>query len=273
LKREFFSLVKDKEMFTDSMDSDFIIVIGVMPSFDEQLLSNLKNRKNIVYLSVIEDREMVNIASLQSRYEAGSEEGVLAILAKELLKDKELDKVAQNFFENLDDGYISAESNVGEEELEEIFEMYKDAKRPLLVLGYDLYNHPRVQNIVNIVNLLVEYGNFKIFNSDQFDNAKQNTQDLKLQDIAELESFDGTVVYTYPTDNLDDKEQLIGSPQFMMAAKVKEGDELFVITQNSEQERKFVLDRELKGTVALLPSAKGDESYYYKIAKIIKREN
>ncbi|MFK5881595.1 MAG: hypothetical protein QM482_05225 [Sulfurospirillum sp.] len=275
MKEEFLSLINSEngDTFTQSLDSDFMLIMGFMPSREEKLLKSLTSDKNIVYLSVIEDKEMANISKLQSRYEAGSEEGVLAILAKELFLDKNIDKNTQKFFKNLDDGYISAESNIGEEELEEIRELYISAKKPLFVLGNDFYTHPRKRNIAKIINLFTKYGNFKIYNESDIESIKPDEDTYVLQDVAELESFDGSVVYACPLINRDEEEQLIGSAQFMLAAKLQDGDEVFVITENAEYQRKFVLDRELKGTVALLPSANGDESYYYKIAKIIKRES
>jgi NADH-quinone oxidoreductase subunit F len=274
MRAEFLSLINNpnSEVFTDSLDSDFIIIIGMLPSRKEGLLEKL-NSKNIVYMSVIEDKAMTNVAKIQSRYEAGSEEGVLAILAKELLADKNIDEKTKEFFENLDEGYISAETNVGEEELEEINELYKDSKTPLLLLGEDFYAHPRKRNIARIVNLFVKYGNFKIYDENSSNGIVQNSIDDVLEDVEELESFDGSVVYTCTPKDRDEEELLIGSAQFMMAAKLKDGDEIFVITQNAEHQRKFVLDSELKGTVALLPSSDGDESYNYKVAKIIKRES
>ncbi len=274
MKEEFFSLINslDGDMFTDSLDADFVVIIGMMPSREEGLLENL-NSQNIVYMSVIEDKVMNGIAKIQSRYEAGSEEGVLAILAKELLQNSNTDEKAKEFFDNLDDGYISAETNVGEEELEEISELYESSKKPLLVLGVDLYTHPRKKSIAKIVNLLVRYGNFKIYDENSGENIEQIKDDYAFEDVAELESFDGSVVYTCKPKDRDEEELLIGSAQFMLAAKLKDGDEIFVITQNAEHQRKFVLDTELKGTVALLPGSDGDESYNYKIAKIIKRES
>ncbi len=272
MKEEFLSLINSKDVFTDSLKSDFLLVIGLMPSRQEGLIKNLDS-KSIVYMSVIEDTEMTDIAKLESRYEAGSEEGVLAILAKELLGDKGIDKKVKEFFDSLDDGYISAESNVGEEELEEINELYSSSKKPLLVLGDDLYTHPRKRNIAKIINLLVKYGNFRIYDAQAGKDIKQREDDYALEDVVELDSFDGSVVYTCRAKNIDEEELLIGSKQFMLAAKLKDGDDIFVITQNAEHQRRFVLDVELKGTVALLPSASGDESYNYKIAKIIKRES
>ena len=275
MREKFLSLIKGgfKDAFTDSLDSDFILIMGMLPSREDGLLQSLDADKNIVYLSVVEDRAMTNIAKIQSRYEAGSEEGVLAILAKELIGNKDIDEKSKEFFDNLDDGYISAETNIGEEELEEIDELYRDSKKPLLILGEDFYAHPRRENIAKIITLFAKYGNFKIYDRDGGKEIEPRKSDFDLEDVAELESFDGSVVYACISKNRDEEEQLIGSAQFMMAAKLKDGDEVFVITQNAEHERRFVLDAELKGTVALLPSVEGDESYYYKIAKIIKRES
>ncbi|NOX16498.1 MAG: hypothetical protein GXP61_10865, partial [Epsilonproteobacteria bacterium] len=219
----------------------------------------------------IEDKAMSSVAKFQSRYEAGSEEGVLAILAKELLINKNLDIKIKDFFDNLDKGYISAECNIGEEEFEEIEELYKDAKNPIIVVGYDLYNHPRAKNIAKLLSLLVKYGNFKIYSQDL--NVTCSQEENELEDVEVLDSFDGSVVYGCPSSDPDEQELLIGSKQFMMAAKVKNDEDVFVITNSNEYQRKFIMDEELKGTVALMPSAQGDESYYYKIAKIIKREN
>lgn len=275
MKEEFLSLLKNdnNDTFTQDTDSDFVLVMGIMPSKDKALSDALKKSKNIIYLSVIEDVDTTNMAKIESRYEAGSEEGVLAILAKELFGHQDISKEAKYFFENLDDGYISAECNVGEEELEEINELYKNSKNPILVLGYDFYNHHRRKNIAKIIDLFVQFGNFKIYTEDSGTKIKTIDNNYTLENIPELDSFDGSVVYAYPTENQDEQELLIGSPQFKMAARLEDKDDVYVITENSEYQRKFILDRELKGTVALLPSAVGDESYYYKVAKIIKREN
>ena len=275
MREEFLSLLinDNDDIFTENLESDFVLVMGIMPSKDKRLLSNLQKCKNIIYLSVIEDNKMANIVKMQSRYEAGSEEGVLAILAKELFSGYETDKEVKSFFDNMDDGYISAECNVGEEELEDIHALYKNSKNPVLVLGYDFYNHPRRKNIAKILSLFIKYGGFKVYIEEVDIDLRSIKKVDTFEDVAELDSFDGTVVYAYPTHNQDKQELLIGSPQFMMAAKINDNDKIFVITENSEYQRRFVLDRELKGTVALLPNMIGDESYYYKIAKIIKREN
>ncbi len=274
MKANFYSLLQidSKEKITQELKSDFVLVIGVMPSKQEGLIPLLSQNKTVIHLSVIEDKEMSGVARFQSRYEAGSEEGVLSILAKQLLANANLDEKIEAFFDNLDEGYISAECNIGEEELEDIAQMYNNAKNPIIVIGYDLYNHPRAKNIARLISLLVRYGNFQVY-SQNLDVVCNQEESIELEDVEILNSFDGSVVYGYPSSDSDEQELLIGSKQFMIAAKVKSDQDVFVITNCGEYQRRFIVDEELKGTVALMPSAKGDESYYYKIAKIIKREN
>lgn len=274
LKDHFMSLlkIKDQDKIINNLEGDFLLMIGMMPSRDPELFSKLKDKKNVVHLSVIEDSKMANIARIQSRYEAGSEEGVLAILAKEFLSHKDLDKSAETFFETLDTGYLSAESNIGEEEIEEIFNLYESAKNPILVIGCDFFNHPKSQNLAKLISLLVKYGRFKLY-AQPDEISVSDSDDVVIDDIGELHSFDGCVVYACPSIDHEEQEYLMGSNQFMRAAKINDEQEVFVITDSGEYSRRFLLDNELKGTVALMPNANSDGSYYYKIAKIIKREN
>ncbi|MDX1808494.1 MAG: hypothetical protein R3331_03030 [Sulfurospirillaceae bacterium] len=267
-----FLKIKDKDSFTDKLDGDFFLVIGLLPSRDVELLSLLKDKKNVVYLNVIEDVNMSGIATIQSRYEAGSEEGVLAILAKEFLSNKGIDAKTKDFFDNLDEGYLSAECNVGEEEIEEMFSLYENTKNPIMIVGADLFNHPKNKNIAKLISLLVKFGKFKIYTKPESIQLSAS-DDFEIEDIGELHSFDGCVVYACPSLDAEEQEYLFGSSQFMTAAKIGDNQEVFVITESGEYPRKFLLDNELKGTVALMPNADGDGSYYYKIAKIIKREN
>lgn len=267
-----FLKIKNKESFISNLDGDFLLVMGTLPSRDDKLFSLLEDKKNVVYLNVIEDIKMSGIAKIQSKYEAGSEEGVLAILAKQFLSDKEIDDSTKDFFADLDEGYLSAECNVGEEEVEEMFGLYKNAKNPIMIIGHDLFNHPKSENLAKLISLLVKFGNFKIYTKSE-DVKLSGSDDFVLDEIGALHSFDGCVVYACPSLDAEEQEYLFGSSQFMTAAKIGDNQEVFVITESGEYSRKFLLDHELKGTVALMPNADGDRSYYYKIAKIIKREN
>ncbi|NOX14650.1 MAG: hypothetical protein GXP61_01165, partial [Epsilonproteobacteria bacterium] len=53
MKDNFYSLlqINPKERITDELDSDFVFVIGMMPSRQEGLLERLSKNKTVVYLS------------------------------------------------------------------------------------------------------------------------------------------------------------------------------------------------------------------------------
>ncbi len=186
---------------------------------------------------------------------------MVAILAKEFLKDADLPGEMRNYFDELDEGYISAETNIGEEEAEELHVMLQEATNPLIVFGKDMFLNSRVENISKFINLLKKYSNIEIKCL-----RKLKTDSLHVEEVEELESFDGTVVFEYNSD--ENGELLIGSAQFAVAAKVQNGQPVTVKNQN----REFRLDKKLKGTIALMPSMIDENSYRFEVAKIIKRE-
>jgi len=246
--------------------NDLIIVLGTMLSKDDkELLSSLDTSK-ITLISVMEDTPIMDKIQSFSGYEAGSEEGVIAILTKELLSDKELPKVVKDYFADLDEGYISAETNIGEEELEELHVRVATATSPLIILGKDLFLNPRISNIKVFINLLSKYSNIELLSLVDL----EKNEELVPEDIEELKSFDGTVVFNYKSD--EDKSILSGSKQFSVAAKVQDGQDIEVTIDNNKENRKFVLDSELKGTIALMPMNEKSSSYRFKVAKITKRE-
>lgn len=248
------------------MNHDLVVIIGAMPSYgDKELLKRIENSK-IALISVMEDTPLMERVEFFSRYEAGSEEGVISILTKEFLKEKELPKELMEYFENLDEGYISAETNIGEEEIEELHSMIKSATSPLIILGVDLFLNPRYENITRFINLLMKYSDVELLSLGKVEKSEKEVP----QEIEELESFNGTVVFGYNSD--EDTRILRGSRQFSVAAKVVDGQAIEIKIDNTAENRKFVLDNELKGTIALMPSAVKSESYRFKVAKIIKRE-
>ncbi len=243
------------------MIHDLVVVIGSMLSLDDkELFKTIKDSK-IALISVLEDLPLMESVEFFSRYEAGSEEGVVAILAKEFLKDADLPGEMRNYFDELDEGYISAETNIGEEEAEELHVMLQEATNPLIVFGKDMFLNSRVENISKFINLLKKYSNIEIKCL-----RKLKTDSLHVEEVEELESFDGTVVFEYNSD--ENGELLIGSAQFAVAAKVQNGQPVTVKNQN----REFRLDKKLKGTIALMPSMIDENSYRFEVAKIIKRE-
>lgn len=254
---------------------DLIMCLGTLPSrHDTTLLESLSaNDSKLVYLFTMEDQALVEKSTFFSRYEVGAEEGVLALLAKSFLLHVKLPEAIQSYFEELDEGYISAESNLGEEEIEEIEALYKEAKNVLLVLGDDLVCHPRASHIAHLAGVIAKYGKAKLLVVGATPEAiVESKRETVLEEIADLKSYDGVVVYQCPVTKEDEENFLIGSTQFQMAAKVQNGDKISVAINQEVYPRTFVRDDSLKGVIALMPCAKADSSYPYHVVKIVKAE-
>ncbi len=278
VKKQFIEALNQstKEQFAFTCKGfDLIICVGTLPSrHDTTLLKSLSDSEaKVVYLFTMEDQALVEKSSFFSRYEVGSEEGVFALLSKSFLKDVKLPESIQSYFEELDEGYISAESNLGEEEIEEIEALYEGATNVLLVLGDDVIRHPRATNIAHLAGLIAHYGKAKLFvvGATSEEIIEANTKSV-LEEIADLKSFDGVVVYQCPVINKEEENSLIGSAQFQMAAKVQSGDKINVTINQEVYPRTFVRDDSLKGVIALMPCAKADSSYPYHVVKIVKAE-
>lgn len=254
---------------------DLIVCVGTLPSrHDTTLLEDLRvSEAKIVYLFTMEDSALVEKSAFFSRYEVGAEEGVLALLAKSFLLHVTLPEAIKNYFEELDEGYISAESNVGEEEIEEIEALYQAAKNVLIILGDDLVSHPRASHIAHLAGLISKHGKAKLLVVGATPEAVvESTSETVLEEIENLKSFDGVVVYQCPITQADEEELLIGSAQFQMAAKVQNNDKITVAINQEVYPRTFVRDDSLKGVIALMPCAKADSSYPYHVVKIVKAE-
>jgi NADH-quinone oxidoreductase subunit F len=243
------------------MNNDLVVVIGSMLSIDDkELFQKIKNSK-VALISVLEDLPLMSSVEFCCRYEAGSEEGVVAILAKELLKDANLPKETKDYFDELDEGYISAETNIGEEEAEELHEMIQKASNPLIVFGKDVFLNSRNENISTFINLISQYCDIEVKCLKEI-----KTKNLHLEEVEELKSFDGTIVFEY--NSKENQDLLVGSAQFGVAAKIQDGQQIVVQNQN----REFKLDKKLKGTIALMANEVSEDSYRFKVAKITKRE-
>lgn len=251
-------------------DFDLIIVIGTLLSRDDkERLADIQtcthNGTKVVYLFSMEDKALLEYTTFFSRYEVGSEEGVLALLAKSLLSTHSLPTSLKDYFDDLDEGYVSAESNFGEEEIEEIEALYSASDKVLLVLGCDLFAHPRADNIARLAGLLSRFGKVTV------DNKSVSDDGLVPVSIEALKSFDGVVTYTCPALSSEEEGLLIGSAQFQMGAKVQDGEKVSVVINQKAYPRTFVLDSSLKGTIALMPKAcENDTTYRYAVAKIVK---
>jgi len=254
---------------------DLIICVGTLPSrHDATLLERLsESEAKLVYLFTMEDQALVEKSTFFSRYEVGSEEGIFALLAKSFLAKSNLPKAIQNYFEALDEGYISAESNLGEEEIEEIEALYQEAQNVLIVLGDDLVSHPRASNIAHLAGLIATYGKVKLCVVGATPAMIVETKnEIVLEDVEDIKSFDGVVIYQCPAINNNEEHLLIGSAQFQMAARVQNNDKINISINKEVYSRTFMRDDSLKGVIALMPCAKADSSYPYHVVKIVKAE-
>ena len=249
---------------------DLIIVVGTLLGKEEKatlekLEACMSEGAKVAYLFTMEDPKFSAKCDFFSRYEVGSEEGVVALLAKNLLLHVKLPEALKAYFEALDEGYVSAESNVGEEEIEEIEALYQQAKRVLVWLGDDVLAHPRKENIVSLAQSIAKYGKAEVYTHSTVEAPELPS------DVASIESFDGTVVYQYEKKE-EESGVLKGSAQFQIAAKIQDGDAISLTIRHEVYACTFVRDDSLKGTVALMPMAEKVANYPYSVAKIVKAD-
>ena len=392
-----FSSTRGSSLYSGDADkikmSDYIVVLGSKIADDIPGLKFKVNqaakrqRAQVIYMHPIEDVSIKNIVTQHVKYEAGSEESVLAMVAEAILKDADLPKSVANVFADIDEGYISAESNVGEEEITSMINRMKKKSNFSFIVGSDLYAHPQAENIAKMLGLIEKYSDFEVtiippmvntlgvslicdldeeagsssigYNTtgdfvlsalkdagdvnmpainqqegtfttlnkrvvptnvalsfdgfclndianklgldvrytvdytpslpsssgyiahefdaldNHFDVAGEEVRgyalayhDVKvdgvLSPLAELESYDGVVVYgcnpnsqknvfTNVCKYLKTDAVLLGSAQFAVAAKVKDGESYSIMIDGKEVERVFKLSDTLKGTIALMP--------------------
>ena len=167
-----FSSVTGQSLFQGDVErldkSDFIIAVGTRVADDMPALkfkinqASRRHRADVIYMHPIEDESIKPMVTQFVKYEAGSEESVIALVAEALLKDKEVPAEVRKFFDALDEGYISAESNVGEEEIAALLRKTKRKKSMHIVAGEDLLAHPQAENIARILGVLERYANIEV---------------------------------------------------------------------------------------------------------------
>jgi NADH-quinone oxidoreductase subunit G len=195
-----FSSHSSKLLYSADLDSlkecDYAITIGSSVSSDNPMirfaLSKAVNRNKayVAYMHPIEDEMIRNIVSQYVKYEVGSEEGVLAMICDMILSDE---TKAENkaFFDDLDIGYISGESSVGEEEFAQLAEKLSRKRKPVLVIGEDLINHERSANIAKMAGLIDRFSSFSVM------IAPPATNSLGVSLICDLDSEAGSYAVGY----------------------------------------------------------------------------
>ncbi len=393
-----YSSVSGKSLWDANLDtlakSDAIISLATRVKDDAPMVKNhiamavKREKAQVVYMHPIEDSHIQNLVTKFVKYEAGSEEGVVALLLELLTRGKELPDELKNFIDELDIGNLSGESSISEEELDEIVATFWKKRKFSLIVGEDIYNHPEVENIAKMLAAIEKYTNYSVivtppasnslgvslicdlekeangytvayncegdfvlsslgdgdldmpalnqqegsivtinkqlvplnvalgydgyilndianelgvgrkytidftaelpeekgFKAIDFDSLansfsktgedtrgyKLNVVDveakIELNDVEDLPSFDGIVVYnvnsahnpnpfTQKSKLTKTELKLLGSSQFAMAAKVKDGDLLEFELNGKKVRRVFSIDTSLKGTIALNPTS------------------
>ena len=250
-------------------NSDFIISLGTF--FEDESLRNivLNRAKNVnfVYMSPIDNHLLKDSYNQFIKYEAGSEEAVLALLLNAFANH--LDDKTKNYLDDLDLGYLAAESSAGEEEFEEANDLSFEASNRVLVVGDDIKNHFRVENIARLLGRVQKFTELSVIVLDEeLEKKIDHFENEVLEDIDNLKSFNGTVVY----EILADEKYLISSQTFLNIAKIKDGDHIEIFTKNQNYKRVVKLDTNLLGTIALLEVKEFSKDYRYKQAKIEKSE-
>ena len=167
-----YSSVSGKLHHSGSLDAikqaDAAIVIGSRISTDNPAVryalttAARHNGAKVVYAHPMEDSLIQNVVTQLMKYEVGTEEGVIALLAKAILKDADLCDEERAFFEDLDLGYVGAECNIGEEELVDMMKSFSRAKNRVLIIGNDLMAHDRSENIAKLAAMIEKYSDFSI---------------------------------------------------------------------------------------------------------------
>ena len=148
--------------------SDGIIIIGSRIATDNPMVryairtASQHNGAKVVYAHPLEDVLMKNSVTQFIKYEVGTEEGVIALLVNELLKDSDIDDNTKAFLDDLDLGYLEAESNVGDDELKLMTKSFSRAKNRVLIVGSDVFAHKRAENIAKLVALIEKYTDFSL---------------------------------------------------------------------------------------------------------------
>ncbi len=167
-----YSSISGKLHHSGSLDAikqaDAAIVFGTRIATDNPMVryalrtASQHNGAKIVYAHPMEDALMKNTATQLMKYEAGSEEGVIALLANELLQNVDIDESSRAFLDDLDLGYLEAESNIGDDELKSMSKAFTRANKRVLIVGSDLFAHSRAKNIAKLVALIEKYTDFSL---------------------------------------------------------------------------------------------------------------
>ena len=228
--------------------------------------ASLLSLQNPVLAEGFKSAEILSVSPLQDPHlpgelikcEIGAQSFVLALICSSFCDEQ--------YFADLDAEYLSGESSVGEEEIEQIAEFLQSGCDALLIDDALIQTHPDAENIRAFISIIAAKFGVKILSlrGERADLGAQGQANLS--PLKEPENFDGAVVFKHDAD-----DRLIGGRYFSMVAKIKGCDRVRIKTPHLNLEKEFILDEELKGTIALLGSGgHGFGGYNFELAEISK---
>ncbi|TKX28153.1 hypothetical protein CQA38_08960 [Campylobacter sp. MIT 12-5580] len=211
------------------------------------LCKKLENSENY-YVSCLHDSDF------KARFfkcEIASTAFVLALLAR----------LGSDEFDMLDEGYLSAESCLGEEEAVEILDFLNEAE--FLIIDTNLKEHKDYENILFFCAFLAHKFKLKFAFSDE------SEEELLVQDtfrhLKELDNYDGLVLF-----RLKNKDKFLHcSQQFSQIAKINDKANILIESELFKLESKLVCDESLNTIIAFLDfDTKGYDFVRVKLTKI-----
>ncbi len=217
-----YSSISGKLHHSGSLDAikqaDGVIIIGSRVATDNPgvryalTTASKHNGAKIIYAHPLEDTLMQNSVTQFIKYEAGSEEGVMALLANKLLENVDLSDLEREYFSDLDLGYIEAESNVGDDELSFMMKSFARTQKRVLIIGSDVFAHERAENIARFAAIIEKYTDFSLVVIP----SEVNTLGVSLLcNLDKDEEIDGVVGYNargdFKISSLDNGDLAIGA--------------------------------------------------------------
>ena len=189
-------------------------VFVVSPLDDELLFSAIKNHHFL-------------------KYEIDTLGFVLALVCARVLEFPEIE------FPEIDEGYLSGESNASEEEIQTLCEFFSSCDG--IIVAPENFSGANSANIAFMLDALSKKFGFCVIGI----NGKPYPLNapLKMSELEDGADFNGASVFCLPAENV----ALKGSAMFAMASKLKNGAKVVI----DGIEATFELDSRLKGTTGL----------------------
>ena len=276
---EFISTIKgiskSENFITDEIidRADCIVLFGIyLPDDDKELYSRIQKYssagKKVLYFHPIPREDFNRITYFQ--YEVGTEEGVSVLLLDRVLRSRAGEsRDSADYLKSLDFGYINSETNISEEECEELEDIFKNSKNICLIVGKDLSMHDRAKNISRILGSVERDSDAKVAIFPHFaDSIKCDSESERLEVVESLPEYNGSVICI--VNQKSDKPLLIGSPQFAIANRINSGDNIEIAFDSAKLECKFELCSSIRGVVGVWQTRDRFAGYRFKRATIKK---